>query len=134
MELTFTFSSWIKNTDLTKVDMDEIKKEEQGKKPKSLWEAYEVCKQDHDLAHFKHLLSEHEKAMARDVEERNRKQAEKDEKAAKKAERSEKAEKRKSKSKVDEDEEMDDAEPKAKTPASKKRKSRGDGDDEDQKV
>ena len=125
----------MKNTDLAKIDMDEMKKEEQGKKPKSLWQAYEVCAQEHDLAHFKGLLAQHDEAMKRDAEERDRKQAEKEEKAAKKAERAEKAEKRKSKGKAeDEDEEMEDAEPKVKTPASKKRKSRGEGDAEDQKV
>ncbi|KAI9687046.1 MAG: hypothetical protein M1822_002456 [Bathelium mastoideum] len=106
--------SWMKNTDLAKIDMDEIKKEEQGKKPKSLWQAYQVAAEDHELAHFKGLLVQHEEAMNRDAEERNRKQAEKEEKAAKKAERAEKAEKRKSKGKAeDEDEEMEDP---AKTP------------------
>ncbi|KAL9084040.1 MAG: hypothetical protein Q9165_008241 [Trypethelium subeluteriae] len=126
--------SWIKNTDLSKIDVAEIKKEEQGKKPKNLWNAYEICAEEHDLQHFKDVLREHEKAMSRDAEERDRKQAEKEEKAAKKAERTEKAEKRKSKGKAeDEDEEMEDAEPKPKTPASKKRKSRGEPDGEDEK-
>ena len=135
MVLMYKCSSWIKNTDLSKIDMDEIKKEEQGKKPKTLWDAYEVCGQNHDLEHFKNILVEHEERRTREVEERNRKQAEKEEKEAKKAERAEKAEKRKSKTKSnDEDEEMEDVEPKTKTPASKKRKSRGDADGEDRKV
>ncbi|KAI9689678.1 MAG: hypothetical protein M1820_010107 [Bogoriella megaspora] len=118
--------SWIVNTDLTRIDMDELQKEEQGKKPKQLWGAYEVAKENHGLPYFKDILREHEDSVEQQRQERDRKAAEKEEKAKKKAER----EQRKSKGKADdEDEEMEDAEGTTKTPSRKRKKADTEGEE-----
>ncbi|KAF2806825.1 uncharacterized protein BDZ99DRAFT_86153 [Mytilinidion resinicola] len=130
--------SWQVNTDLQPIDMDDLKKEvednNQGKKTKALWEAYQVAAEEHDLAWFKHMLAEHEKATLAEsaaFEE----QAEKA--ATTKKEKKEKGGRRKSAPVVDEDVEMEDgaegeAAPK-KAKATKKRKKDAESDAEGEK-
>ncbi|OJD29440.1 pwwp domain-containing protein [Diplodia corticola] len=121
--------AWQVNTDLTRLDLDEVKKavenNDQGKKAKNLWEAWKVAAEGQSLAYFKQLLMDHEKAMAEDAEERAAKEAEKAEKAAKKGKRKSKA--------GDEDVEMEDAAGSSDTASkksAKKRKNDADADDE----
>jgi len=125
---------WQVNTDLAPIDIDDIKKQiaesNQGKKTKALWEAYQVAAEEHDLAYFKSLLVEHERAVQEDIEEKAKHDAEK-------ASKKEKKDKRKSKGKetVDEDEDVEmedveDADAGKKAKGSKKRKKEPDSDDE----
>ncbi|KKY25996.1 putative pwwp domain-containing protein [Diplodia seriata] len=121
--------AWQVNTDLTRLDLDEVKKavenNDQGKKAKNLWEAWKVAAEGQSLEYFKQLLMDHEKAMAEDAEERAAKEAEKAEKAAKKG-------KRKSKAGI-EDVEMEDAagsSDSASKKSAKKRKTDADADDD----
>lgn len=128
--------AWQVNTDLMPLDMDDVKKQvaadEQGKKSKALWEAWQVTSENHDLDYFKNLLMDHEKAVAKDAEERAAKEAEKAAKEAEKAEKAAKKDKRKSKASAgDEDVKMDDDAVDAETPAkktSKKRKKEADSE------
>ncbi|KAK8229653.1 PWWP domain-containing protein [Phyllosticta capitalensis] len=127
--------AWQPNTDLWELDMEDVQRqvaaEEQGKKSKALWEAWKVTAENHDLAYYKSLLMDHEKAVAQDAEERAQKEAEKAAKEAEKAERvAEKAtkaakkEKRKSKAgAADEDVNTDEA-AETETPAKKASKKR----------
>lgn len=126
------------NTELLNFDLEEVKKDveanNQGKKNKNLWEAYQVAAEGHDLAYFKSLLTSHEEAMQQDAEQREQKEQEKKEKKEKK----EKATKRKSIAATEsEDVDMEDAgedgAPK-KAKASKKRKKSDESDGENEKV
>ncbi|KAK8164419.1 hypothetical protein IWX90DRAFT_416191 [Phyllosticta citrichinensis] len=121
--------AWQVNTDLMPLDMDDVKKQvasdEQGKRSKALWEAWQVTSENHDLDYFKNLLMDHEKAVAKDAEERAAKEAEKAAKEAEKAEKAAKKDKRKSKASAgDEDVKMDDDAVDAETPAKKTSKKR----------
>ncbi|KAK7520157.1 hypothetical protein IWZ03DRAFT_412930 [Phyllosticta citriasiana] len=120
--------AWQVNTDLMPLDMDDVKQQvansEQGKKSKALWEAWQVTSENHDLDYFKNLLMDHEKAVAKDAEERAAKEAEKAAKEAEKAEKASKKDKRKSKASAgDDDAKLDDA-VEAETPAKKGSKKR----------
>lgn len=132
--LTGFDSAWQVNTELAPLDLDDIKaaveKDDQGKKTKSLWEAWKVAAEGHDLEHFKKMLSEHEKAL----------QADREEKAEAEAKKEAKKDKTRRKSGIqDEDVEMEDADAdasgdkKAKA-GSKKRKKDDDSDGEAPKV
>ncbi|KAF1992624.1 hypothetical protein K402DRAFT_409341 [Aulographum hederae CBS 113979] len=115
--------AWQVNTDISPIDMDEIKEaieagEGNWKKTKALFNAYEVAAEEHPLQYFKDMLLQHEQAMQDDAEEAANKALEKEKKA-------EKAAKRKSKENVeaDEDIEMGDADAEStKKPKNKKRK------------
>lgn len=105
--LTHSCSSWLPNTDLTPLDTEDIKNADKSKKSKQLLGAYQVAGEGHDLSYYKQLLRDHEKALAEDIEENERRAQEKQEKKEKKA-------KRQSKSKGtveegEEDAEMEDA-------------------------
>lgn len=125
------------NVDLTRLDLDEVKNAEQGKKGKALWNAYDVAKDGNDLQWYKDLLRQHEQDLADETEELARLQTEKEAKKEKKA-------KRKSKDVPadDEDTQMDDAEEEPATTedalkekkASKKRKKDVESEGESTKV
>ncbi|KAF2146806.1 uncharacterized protein K452DRAFT_294341 [Aplosporella prunicola CBS 121167] len=108
--------AWQVNTDLAPLDMEDVKRavanDEQGKKSKALWDAWKVTAEGYTLEHFKEVLMEHEKALAKELESKAQKEAEKAEKAAEK-EKAAKTPKNKRKSKggaaADEDVEMEDA-------------------------
>jgi hypothetical protein len=122
--LIVSSSAWHVNTDLRPLTVEDCKKtlEEHEKKPiqpKTLWNAYQVAAERHDLPYFKEMLDEHMKnqiaaAQAVAEEERKREEAE-----AKKAE---------------EDVEMADADGEAKPKKEKKRKAPKEEVNEDGKV
>ena len=122
---------------MTPFDLDAIKKDvESGnsaKKSKALWEAYQVAAKGHDLAYFKELLANHEKAILDDEIAKETKREEKAEKAKKAAKRKSSA------SAINDDVEMDDADDATaasakKAKPSKKRKKDADSEDDDEKV
>jgi len=128
-----SYSAWQVNTDLFPLDLDELKaiveKGDQGKKTKSLWEAYQIAAEGHGLRHFKEILLHHEQALQED----------RDEQAEQEAKKQAKKDKRKSKDAAadGEDVSMEDADGDAKSPkakSSKKRKKAADSDAEDEKV
>jgi len=121
--------AWIPNTDLAPITPEDCAEVSEKSKTRALIEAYKTASEDHDLAHYRTLLEDHEKAIAEDEEQRAEAEAEK---AAKKAAKA----KRKSEATVADDaDEMevddDDAERK---PKSKKRKKELDSDAGDEKV
>ncbi|KAK4994104.1 hypothetical protein LTR66_005789 [Elasticomyces elasticus] len=129
--------SWMLNTALTPLHKSEVEGATQGKKSKSLFEAYEVAAKGPTLDDFKELLTAHEEAIMKDMEERKAKAAQKEEQDAKKKEKVEQAKEEKSKAKkpsrkskdaavFDEDVDMEDAA--AETKPSKKRKKEADSD------
>lgn len=130
-------SAWQPNTDLLPFDLEAIKKDVEAgnsaKKSKALWEAYVVAAKGHDLAYFKELLQNHEKAIQDD-------EAAKEAKREEKAEKAKKAAKRKSSAAVDtEDVEMEDGDDTAaasakKAKPSKKRKKDADSEGDEEKV
>lgn len=118
-------SAWIANTDLTPLDPLDCKDVSEKGKSKSLFAAYNVAGENHDLEHFKDVLEEHAEALQADIEAKEAREAEKAAKSNKK--------KRKSEVQVEaEDVEMEDAdaEPVSKK-SSKKRKKEADSDDEE---
>lgn len=115
-------SGWIPNTDLTPLDPEQCKDVSEKGKAKNLVEAYKVAAEGYDLAHFKEMLYEHDKAMREDERLRAEFEAEKAAKAEKK--------KRKSEVKADDDVEMEDAE-EAPKKSSKKRKKGAESDEEE---
>ncbi|KAF2452667.1 hypothetical protein BDY21DRAFT_154417 [Lineolata rhizophorae] len=127
--------SYLPNTDLQPLDMDDIKSQlQEGIKNKTpgLQDAYQVCSEEHDLEYFKTMLQDHMEYLEKEEERQKEIEAEK---AAKK----EKKEKRKSKGKADdEDVEMADvpetSEGEKKAKPSKKRKKDLESDTEGQKV
>ncbi|KAI9373179.1 hypothetical protein BJX61DRAFT_398306 [Aspergillus egyptiacus] len=111
--------AWIPNTDLSPLDPDSCKEISEKGKSKALLAAYAVAAENHDLAHFKNLLQEHELAIQQEEEEREAQAAAK---AAAKAEKEAKKNKRKS-MEIHDDVDMGDADEEAKaTKSSKKRK------------
>ena len=127
LTLRFSRSSWTPNTDLTPLDIEEIKKEGPEKKSKQLWHAYETAMEGHDLKHFKNMLVQHQIQLQEDE------QREADRIAEKEARKQNKS-KRKSKSMVDEegDSEMADVsnvDGEAKKSSRKRKKEDHGGDD-----
>lgn len=86
--------------------MDELKgmveRNEQGKKSKSLWNAYEVASEEHDLDYFKGVLRDAEKARQEEIQK-------KEEAEAKKLEKKDKNKRKSTAAAVDDDVEMEDA-------------------------
>jgi len=125
-------SQWMPNTDLTALDPQACKGFPDKGKTKSLVAAYEIAGEQHDLAYFKEMLVDHQRAMQEDAELRAQREAKKQKKG-----------KRKSTDATEdgEDLDMEDAEemkagddggdPK---PKSKKRKKSLDSDGETEKV
>lgn len=127
--LTCLRSAWIPNTELTplNVDSETTKNPVEKGKSKTLLAAYSKAAENNDLAHFKTMLADHQKAIEIDEEI-------KEEKAAKKT----KKPSRKSGDAAPvaddaEDIEIDD-EAAAEKPKSKKRKKADDSDDAEEKV
>lgn len=133
-------STWLVNTSLTKLDPDECKDKQQGKMSKTLFAAYQIAAEGHDLDYFKQILKDFQEEQRAFEEEQAKKDAEKAEADAKKAEKAaetketagvekeKKKKARKSKGGDDEDVAMEDAE---ETKPSKKRKketTESDGD------
>ncbi|KAF2756681.1 hypothetical protein EJ05DRAFT_72451 [Pseudovirgaria hyperparasitica] len=120
--------AWLVNTDLRPLDVEEVKRiystEDKGKKSQSLWDAYGIAAEEHDLSWFKTMLSEHEVAIQQDIEE-------KEARAAEKAAKKEQAARRKSAKADDDDVEMEDA---AGDSSKKNKKRKKDGDDVDDKA
>jgi hypothetical protein len=117
-------SFWLVNTDLQRLDIDEIKdivdRGDQGKRSKNLWEAYGIAAENHELQHFRDMLNEHDKLLQEEQELLLAKEEEKQEKQAKREKKS------KAKAAVDADGDVDmadsDAPPKKK-PTNKRKKA-----------
>lgn len=119
-------SAWIPNTDLTPLKPEECKDVPEKGKAKSLYQAYQVAAENHDVQHFKDMLINHQKAMQEDQERKEARQAAKVAREDKKAKR---------KSMEVADDEMDvDEEGEEKPKSSKKRKKAADSDGETEKV
>ncbi|KAF2799105.1 hypothetical protein K505DRAFT_231757 [Melanomma pulvis-pyrius CBS 109.77] len=100
--------AWQINTELQPFDLEEVQSEVKAgnntKKSKALWEAYEIAAENHDLAWFKEMLNNHDKALLEEMEKVQIEEADKQQK------KKEKAGKRKSVAAEDsEDIEMEDA-------------------------
>lgn len=127
--LIYLRSAWIPNTELTPLDVESetTKNPVEKGKSKTLLAAYSKAAENNDLAHFKTMLADHQKAVEIDEEL-------KEEKAAKKTKKSS----RKSgdvAAVADDAEEMEiDDEALAEKPKSKKRKKADDSEDADEKV
>ncbi|KAL3475389.1 hypothetical protein BJX99DRAFT_247594 [Aspergillus californicus] len=120
--------AWIPNTDLSPLDPASCKDVSEKGKSKSLVAAYRVAGENHDLAYFKDLLTDHERAIQQEEEER---EAEAAAKAAAKAERDAKKNKRKS-MEIHDDVDMEDADEQPKqTKSVKKRKKDAEADSDD---
>ena len=128
-ELTFFHSAWIPNTELAPLDVEAetTKNPVEKGKSKTLLAAYSKAAENNDLAHFKTMLADHQKAIEIDEELKEEKVAKKNKKAPRKSGDSAAVE--------DDAEEMDiDDEPAVEKPKSKKRKKADDSDDVDEKV
>ncbi|KAF2085653.1 hypothetical protein K490DRAFT_75036 [Saccharata proteae CBS 121410] len=131
--------AWVVNTDLTELNMANIKEivknEDRGKKSKALWEAYKVAAEEHPISHFQTLVREHEKAMEDDRIKEEAEQAEKEAKQTKKAQKGPQKGKRKSTAGADEDLEMEDVSGEGAAPPKKTHKKRKASDsDTEEKV
>ncbi|KAL2814818.1 hypothetical protein BJX63DRAFT_192040 [Aspergillus granulosus] len=118
--------AWIPNTDLASLDPAACKDVSEKGKSKALVAAYNVAAENNDLAHFKDLLADHQRAIQQEEEE---KEAQAAAKAAAKAEKESKKNKRKS-MQIDDDVDMEDAEGDKAPKSSKKRKKDADAEDE----
>lgn len=78
-------SSWIPNTDLTLLDLEDVAETKATGKTKSLAEAYNVAREDHDLAWYKNVLLAYEQRMADEQALREEKKAKKDKKSTRKS-------------------------------------------------
>lgn len=121
--------------------MDEIqeavRKNEQGKKSKLLWSAYEVAAENHDLEHFKMMLQEHQTAVVMEAEQREAAKRVKEEREIAKASREAKksGSSRKSFGGDSEDDAMDvDDNPPKSAKSSRKRKADADADTDNSRV
>lgn len=126
-------SAWLPNTELTKLDVEECKDVSEKGKSKSLIQAYHVAAEGHNLAHFKTMLLDHQKAMQEDQERREAREAAK----AGKADRADKKKRKSEAAEEDEDVDMEDAEEEGKPQpkkTSKKRKKEAESDGEEEKV
>lgn len=127
--LTCLRSAWIPNTELTPLDVESetTKNPVEKGKSKTLIAAYSKAAENHDLAHFKTMLADHQKAIEIDEELKEEKAAKKTKKASRKSGDATAV--------ADDAEEMDiDDEAAAEKPKSKKRKKADDSDDADEKV
>lgn len=120
-------SAWIPNTDLTPLDPATCKDVSEKGKAKSLVAAYGVAAEGHDLAHFKEMLADHQRAIQQEEEEREAAAASK---AAAKAERDAKKNKRKSMD-IQDDVDVEDEGGK---PAKSSKKRKKDAEAESEKV
>ncbi|KAL3465351.1 hypothetical protein BJX64DRAFT_63719 [Aspergillus heterothallicus] len=123
--------AWIPNTDLASLDPTACKDISEKGKSKALVAAYNVAAENNDLAHFKDLLADHQRAIQQEEEEKEAQAAAKAAaKAATKAEKESKKNKRKS-MQIDDDVDMEDVEEGDKAPkSSKKRKKDAEAEDE----
>jgi hypothetical protein len=84
-------SVWHPNSEIRPLDMDELKdivsRDDQGKKSKTLWSAFQVAAEEHDLDYFKSMLLEHERRVIQERQEQEDKEAKKEQQSAKKASR-----------------------------------------------
>ncbi|CAF9924722.1 MAG: hypothetical protein ALECFALPRED_002820 [Alectoria fallacina] len=120
--------AWIPNTELTPLDVESetTKNPVEKGKSKTLIAAYSKAAENHDLAHFKTMLADHQKAIEIDEELKEEKAAKKTKKASRKSGDATAV--------ADDAEEMDiDDEAAAEKPKSKKRKKADDSDDADEK-
>lgn len=76
-------SAWVPNTELTPIDPETCKEVSEKGKSKNLMAAYELAAENHDLAHFKEMLVDHQ----RFIEEEEEAKAEREAKKASKAKR-----------------------------------------------
>jgi hypothetical protein len=128
----FSISAWHVNTDLSPLDLDDVKATidngTQGKKSKALWEAYKVAAENRDLSFFKNMLREHEERRLQLEQEEAEREAKK---AAKEA-------KKKAKEAANDDADMEDVDEGGegvKAPKSSKKRKKGiDSDGERSKV
>ncbi|KAK5172400.1 hypothetical protein LTR04_005981 [Oleoguttula sp. CCFEE 6159] len=144
--------AWLVNSSMVPLDMEDVKNAEQGKKSRSLWEAYQIAAEGHDLAYFKTMLAEHDKSVLKDLEAEKLEEEEREAAEAKKKEKAEKAKASKTKDKKakrkstdatagDDDVDMEDVEDDAvvgtesakKPKSSKKRKKEADSEGEEGK-
>ncbi|KAL2869989.1 PWWP domain protein [Aspergillus lucknowensis] len=121
--------AWIPNTDLTPLDPASCKDVSEKGKSKSLIAAFGVAAENHDLAYFKDLLANHQRAIQEEEEEREAQAAAK---AAAKADREAKKNKRKS-MEIHDDVDMEDAEEGGKQPKSSKKRKKDTEDGGDDK-
>ena len=106
------------------MESDAVKNPVEKGKSKTLLQAYKKAADNEGLDHFKGMLSDHQKALEADLQER-------EERAAKKAKKAS----RKSEVAVEDEDEMDiDDEAVAEKPKSKKRKKAEDSEDLEEKV
>lgn len=126
--LTWLRSAWIPNTELAPLDVESetTKNPVEKGKSKTLLAAYSKAAENNDLAHFKVMLADHQKAVEIDEELKEEKAAKKTKKASRKCGDAAVAE--------DADEMDIDEEPAAEKPKSKKRKKADDSDDAEEKV
>ena len=127
--LTRPRSAWIPNTELAPLDVqaETTKNPVEKGKSKTLLAAYSKAAENNDLAHFKTMLADHQKAVEIDEELKEEKAAKKTKKASRKNAEAVAV--------VDDADEMDvDDEVAAEKPKSKKRKKADDSDDVDEKV
>lgn len=127
--LTCLCSAWIPNTELTSLDVESetTKNPVEKGKSKTLLAAYGKAAENNDLAHFKIMLADHQKAIEIDEELKEEKAAKKTKKASRKSGDAAAV--------ADDADDMDiDDEAAAEKPKSKKRKKADDSDDADEKV
>ena len=127
--MTLLHSAWIPNTELAPLDVEAetTKNPVEKGKSKTLLAAYSKAAENNDLAHFKTMLADHQKAVEIDEELKEEKAAKKNKKTSRKSGDAAAV--------VDDAEEMDiDDEPAAEKPKSKKRKKADESDDADEKV
>ncbi|KAL4784673.1 hypothetical protein BJX76DRAFT_212200 [Aspergillus varians] len=121
--------AWITNTDLTPLDPATCKDVSEKGKSKSLVAAYGVAAEHHDLAHFKDMLANHQRAIQQEEEELEAQAAAK---ASAKAERDAKKNKRKSMD-IHDDVDLEDAGEGGKQPKSAKKRKKDAVDEADEK-
>ena len=124
-----SLSAWIPNTELAPLDVESetTKNPVEKGKSKTLLAAYSKAAENNDLAHFKTMLADHQKAVEIDEEMKEEKAAKKSKKASRKSADTSAV--------VDDADEMEiDDEVAAQKPKSKKRKKAEDSDDVDEKV
>lgn len=126
-KLTFSNSAWMPNTELTQLTKESVTEPSEKGKSKLLLLAYEKAAEQNDLAYFKEMLVDHQRAIQEDQEAQAEREAKKASKAKRKsmdttAQAAEVDD-------MDVDEEVGDAKPK-----SKKRKKDLDSDAGDEKV
>ncbi len=127
--LTCLCSAWIPNTELTALDVESetTKNPVEKGKSKTLLAAYSKAAENNDLAHFKTMLADHQKAVEIDEELKEEKAAKKTKKTPRKSVDASAV--------ADDAEDMDvDDEVAVEKPKSKKRKKADDSDDADEKV